>query len=147
MGLLPAATANATILHLQSIAAQIWLLLPGTILKLGTKVHHDQLLKGIDDLGAVGCFALTELGYGVYFHSDFAPTCHHQICSADSRLTDPHGILCIVHHLCCSSAYDPTHIFLPGNVICSTAIKLSQVVANTLVCCSVSISNLAQAGL
>lgn len=36
----------------------------GTILKLGTKVHHDQLLKGIDSLDAVGCFALTELGYG-----------------------------------------------------------------------------------
>lgn len=37
----------------------------GTILKLGTKVHHDQLLTGIDSLGAVGCFALTELGYGM----------------------------------------------------------------------------------
>lgn len=36
----------------------------GTILKLGTQVHHDQLLKGIDSLDAVGCFALTELGYG-----------------------------------------------------------------------------------
>ena len=48
-------------------------LLPGTILKLGTKVHHDQLLQGIDDLGAVGCFALTELGYGMYFHSDASP--------------------------------------------------------------------------
>lgn len=36
----------------------------GTVLKLGTKVHHDQLLKGIDSLDAVGCFALTELGYG-----------------------------------------------------------------------------------
>ena len=27
-------------------------------------MHHDQLLKGIDSLDAVGCFALTELGYG-----------------------------------------------------------------------------------
>ncbi|KAL3161451.1 hypothetical protein ABBQ32_010335 [Trebouxia sp. C0010 RCD-2024] len=36
----------------------------GTILKLGTKVHHDQLLAGIDSLAAIGCFALTELGYG-----------------------------------------------------------------------------------
>ena len=40
-------------------------LFSGTILKLGTKVHHDQLLAGIDSLGAVGCFALTELGYGM----------------------------------------------------------------------------------
>lgn len=36
----------------------------GTVLKLGTERHHKQLLKGIDDLSAIGCFALTELGYG-----------------------------------------------------------------------------------
>lgn len=36
----------------------------GTILKLGTKKHHDLLLKGIDDVTDVGCFALTEVGYG-----------------------------------------------------------------------------------
>lgn len=37
----------------------------GTVLKLGTKEkHHDLLLKGIDLLDDVGCFALTELGYG-----------------------------------------------------------------------------------
>ena len=36
----------------------------GTVLKLGTKRHHDKLLKGIDTLDDVGCFALTELGYG-----------------------------------------------------------------------------------
>jgi acyl-CoA oxidase len=35
----------------------------GTLLKLGTERHHS-LLKGIDDLSSVGCFALTELGYG-----------------------------------------------------------------------------------
>ena len=36
----------------------------GTVLKLGTKRHHDKLLKGIDTLDDVGCFGLTELGYG-----------------------------------------------------------------------------------
>lgn len=36
----------------------------GTILKLGTERHHEKLLKGIDNLDAVGCFGLTELGYG-----------------------------------------------------------------------------------
>ena len=36
----------------------------GTVLKLGTERHHDKLLKGIDTLDAVGCFGLTELGYG-----------------------------------------------------------------------------------
>jgi len=36
----------------------------GTILKLGTARHHDLLLKGIDSLHDIGCFALTELGYG-----------------------------------------------------------------------------------
>ncbi|KAL3318119.1 hypothetical protein Ciccas_003228 [Cichlidogyrus casuarinus] len=36
----------------------------GTILKLGTKKHHDRLLAGIDTLKDVGCFGLTELGYG-----------------------------------------------------------------------------------
>ena len=36
----------------------------GTILKLGTKKHHDILLDSIDSLQSVGCFGLTELGYG-----------------------------------------------------------------------------------
>jgi acyl-CoA oxidase len=36
----------------------------GTILKLGTKKHHDLLLEDIDALKSVGCFGLTELGYG-----------------------------------------------------------------------------------
>jgi acyl-CoA oxidase len=36
----------------------------GTVLKLGTERHHRQLLKAIDTLDAIGCFALTELGYG-----------------------------------------------------------------------------------
>lgn len=36
----------------------------GTVLKLGTKRHHDILLSGIDSLDDVGCFGLTELGYG-----------------------------------------------------------------------------------
>jgi len=35
----------------------------GTVLKLGTERHH-HLLKGIDSLEEVGCFGLTELGYG-----------------------------------------------------------------------------------
>uniref|UniRef100_F6ZRX9 Acyl-coenzyme A oxidase n=1 Tax=Ciona intestinalis TaxID=7719 RepID=F6ZRX9_CIOIN len=36
----------------------------GTVLKLGTERHHEKLLKGIDTLDDVGCFGLTELGYG-----------------------------------------------------------------------------------
>ena len=36
----------------------------GTVLKLGTERHHEKLLKGIDTLDEVGCFGLTELGYG-----------------------------------------------------------------------------------
>ena len=35
----------------------------GTVLRLGTERHH-HLLKGIDSLKEVGCFGLTELGYG-----------------------------------------------------------------------------------
>ena len=31
-------------------------------LKLGSKRHHDALLKGIDTLEDIGCFGLTELG-------------------------------------------------------------------------------------
>merc|ERR1712142_1103049 len=36
----------------------------GTVLKLGTDRHHKELLEGIDNLNDVGCFGLTELGYG-----------------------------------------------------------------------------------
>lgn len=36
----------------------------GTVLKLGTRVHHDALVPGIDSLEDIGCFGLTELGYG-----------------------------------------------------------------------------------
>ena len=36
----------------------------GTVLKLGTERHHKTLLEGIDNLNDVGCFGLTELGYG-----------------------------------------------------------------------------------
>lgn len=36
----------------------------GTVFKLGTERHHEKLLAGIDNLNDVGCFGLTELGYG-----------------------------------------------------------------------------------
>ena len=36
----------------------------GTVFKLGTAKHHDKFLDKIDDLSAIGCFGLTELGYG-----------------------------------------------------------------------------------
>lgn len=36
----------------------------GTLLKLGTKKHHDKFLNGVDNLSVMGCFALTELGFG-----------------------------------------------------------------------------------
>lgn len=36
----------------------------GTVLKLGTDRHHGSLLQGIDTLDDMGCFGLTELGYG-----------------------------------------------------------------------------------
>ena len=36
----------------------------GTVFKLGTERHHNKLLDGIDSLDDVGCFGLTELGYG-----------------------------------------------------------------------------------
>lgn len=35
----------------------------GSLLKLGTEKHH-KYLDGIDDLSVIGCFALTELGFG-----------------------------------------------------------------------------------
>jgi len=36
----------------------------GTVLKIGTERHHGAFLDKIDNLQAIGCFALTELGYG-----------------------------------------------------------------------------------
>ena len=43
--------------------------LAGTVLKLGTQQHHDQLLGVIDSLDATGCFGLTELGFGEPLHA------------------------------------------------------------------------------
>lgn len=36
----------------------------GTVFKLGTERHHKTFLKEIDSLERIGCFGLTELGYG-----------------------------------------------------------------------------------
>lgn len=36
----------------------------GTVLKLGTARHHGQFLDDIDTVKEIGCFGLTELGYG-----------------------------------------------------------------------------------
>ncbi|KAG0363917.1 acyl-CoA dehydrogenase/oxidase [Gamsiella multidivaricata] len=50
----------------QSMATKMtvqWNLFGGTVIKLGTE-RHRELLKEVDDLRSVGCFALTELGFG-----------------------------------------------------------------------------------
>lgn len=53
----------------------------GTVLKLGTDRHHKNgFLDSIDDLANIGCFGLTELGYGnnaVEMVSD--PTCMYKL--------------------------------------------------------------------
>ena len=36
----------------------------GSVLKLGTERHHGAFLKRMDNVDDIGCFALTELGYG-----------------------------------------------------------------------------------
>ncbi|KAG0331150.1 hypothetical protein BG004_001798 [Podila humilis] len=40
-----------------------WNLFGGTVIKLGTERHRN-LLPKIDDMSSIGCFGLTELGYG-----------------------------------------------------------------------------------
>ncbi|KAF8933504.1 hypothetical protein BGZ58_006291 [Dissophora ornata] len=50
----------------QSMATKMtvqWNLFGGTVIKLGTE-RHRELLKEVDRLSSVGCFALTELGFG-----------------------------------------------------------------------------------
>jgi alkylation response protein AidB-like acyl-CoA dehydrogenase len=44
--------------------APVTAVLAGTVLKLGTEKHHQGLLRGIDNMTDIGCFALTELGFG-----------------------------------------------------------------------------------
>jgi acyl-CoA oxidase len=41
-----------------------WNLAGGTVLKLGTKRHHDEYIARMDGLEMIGCFALTELAWG-----------------------------------------------------------------------------------
>ncbi|KAK3845120.1 MAG: acyl-CoA dehydrogenase/oxidase [Linnemannia gamsii] len=51
----------------QSMATKMtvqWNLFGGTIIKLGSEGHRDGVLKEVDSLMSVGCFALTELGFG-----------------------------------------------------------------------------------
>lgn len=40
-----------------------WNLFGGTLIRLGTE-RHRKYLPGVDDMTGIGCFALTELGYG-----------------------------------------------------------------------------------
>ncbi|KAF9996304.1 hypothetical protein BGZ79_009969 [Entomortierella chlamydospora] len=50
----------------QSMATKMtvqWNLFGGTVIKLGTD-RHRELLKEVDTLKSIGCFALTELGFG-----------------------------------------------------------------------------------
>jgi hypothetical protein len=46
------------------VCGALCVLSAGTVLKLGTEKHHQGLLRGIDNMTEVGCFALTELGFG-----------------------------------------------------------------------------------
>ena len=59
----------------------------GTVLKLGTKQHHDRLLGVIDSLDATGCFALTELGFGEHrILSACVCTLQHVTCCGVAQL-------------------------------------------------------------
>ena len=59
----------------------------GTVLKLGTQQHHDQLLSVIDSLDATGCFGLTELGFGECLTLPIAQARH-------LRFMQGHDMLC-----------------------------------------------------
>ena len=65
-------------------------MLAGTVLKLGTRQHHDVLLGPIDSLDATGCFALTELGFGMYlaltFPLAFSPGMDNTCCNGCASL-------------------------------------------------------------
>ncbi|KAF0775825.1 hypothetical protein AaE_000475 [Aphanomyces astaci] len=55
----------------------------GTVLKLGTEKHHERFVDDIDSLASVGCFGLTELGYGnnaveMGFHD------YHGLCATET---------------------------------------------------------------
>ena len=51
------------LLPLSFVAVQ-YNLFGGTLLRLGTERHHAAYLKHVDSLDTMGCFALTERGYG-----------------------------------------------------------------------------------
>ena len=68
----------------------------GTVLKLGSERHRG-LVTGIDDLNAIGCFALTELGYGnnaveMETTAVYDPATHEWIINTPSTLAQKYWI-------------------------------------------------------
>jgi len=73
-----------------------WNLFGGTVIKLGTE-RHRHLLRKIDDMSAVGCFALTELGYGnnaveMETTAQYVPETHEFVISTPSVLGQKYWI-------------------------------------------------------
>ncbi|KAL7750429.1 hypothetical protein RI367_004203 [Sorochytrium milnesiophthora] len=73
-----------------------WNLFGGTVLKLGTQ-RHRKYLPGVDSMDNMGCFALTELGYGnnaveMETTATYAPETHEFIIHSPSVLSQKYWI-------------------------------------------------------
>ena len=79
----------------------------GTVLKLGTERHHAKLLPGIDSLDDIGCFGLTELGYGnnavemetTATYDEASGSCASSFCTPDNSSRTLIIIVVVVLHL------------------------------------------------
>ncbi len=82
------------------------------MLKLGTE-RHRKVLQGVDDLSAIGCFALTELGYGnnaveMETTATWDPATKEFVVNTPSVLAQKYWItkyVCPLFHVCITDAH------------------------------------------
>ncbi|RUS20838.1 acyl-CoA dehydrogenase/oxidase [Endogone sp. FLAS-F59071] len=91
-----------------------WNLFGGTLIRLGTE-RHRKYLPGVDDMTGIGCFALTELGYGnnaveMETTAVYDPKTHEFIINTPSTLAQKYWITNSAVHAKFSVVFAQTYV-------------------------------------